>query len=159
MILTIRDIEMNINSAIIWMFVGSLVIGIYFNGMNVLADDFNHLYFSSTTLIYSALLMASLMCVLEVLMHYDHTNELNINYLITFLTLSVMMIFFLRQQVGVNDNQWLKRMISHHSTAITTSKKRLEKSKNKDVRKLASSIISQQEKEIKLMVSLLQDDD
>ena len=146
---------MNLNSAIIWMFVGSLIIGIYFNAMNALADDWSHLYFSSTTLIYSAMLMASLMSILEVLMAYDHSGVLNVQYLIVFLALSILMVYLLREQTFVTDEQWLKRMISHHSTALTTSKKRLEKSTDKDVRELASSIIDQQEKEIKLMEDLL----
>jgi Domain of unknown function (DUF305) len=137
------------------MFLGSLVIGIYFNAMNVLAYDSTHLYFSSNTLIYSAVWMASLMCILEVLMHYDHTSTLNIQYLITFIALSILMVYFLREQVGIDDEQWLKRMISHHSTALTTSEKIKDRTQNKNVRKLASSIISQQEKEIKIMEKLL----
>jgi len=32
-------------------------------------------------------------------------------------------IILLRRQLLVEDKQWLKRMISHHSTALTTSHK------------------------------------
>jgi Domain of unknown function (DUF305) len=137
------------------MFLGSLVIGIYFNAMNVLAYDSSHLYFSSNTLIYSAVWMASLMCILEVLMHYDHTGMLNIQYLIAFIALAVLMVQFLREQVFIDDEQWLKRMISHHSTAITTSRKISERTENDDVRRLASGIVTQQEEEIRLMETLL----
>jgi len=46
-------------------------------------------------------------------------------------------------------------MISHHSTAITTSKEILKKTNNIQVAKLAQNIISTQLQEIKLMKSLL----
>ncbi len=62
----------------------------------------------------------------------------------------------LRQQAFVNDNQWLKRMISHHSTALTTSYKIKEKTDNEQIKKLAEDIIKEQEEEIQLMESLLQ---
>jgi len=44
---------------------------VFLNAMNILANKFDDLYFSAPTLIYSALLMASNMCILEILMYYD----------------------------------------------------------------------------------------
>ena len=146
---------MNLKLSILWMFVGSVIIGIYLNAMNIMADDYSHLYFSSTTLIYSAIFMASLMSILEILMFYVHSGELSIECLITFVSLSVIMTYFLREQMFVNDKQWLKRMISHHSTAITTSKKIKDKTENDDVKKLAVSIIDQQNDEIEIMKKLI----
>ena len=64
-------------------------------------------------------------------------------------------IFLLRKQFMVNDREWLKRMISHHSTALTTSHKIVERTENEKVRRLAEDIIDTQEREIKLMKSLL----
>ena len=55
----------------------------------------------------------------------------------------------------VNDKEWLKRMISHHSTAITTSGKIYERSNNITIKKLAKDIIDTQEREISIMKSLL----
>ena len=46
-------------------------------------------------------------------------------------------------------------MISHHSTALTTSNKIVKRTKNKKIKKLANEIIKTQEKEIKLMKSLI----
>ena len=42
------------------------------------------LYFSSKTLIYSALFMASNMCILEILMFYDQSGKFNIKLLALF---------------------------------------------------------------------------
>ena len=55
----------------------------------------------------------------------------------------------------VSDKEWLKRMISHHSTALTTSHKIKERTKDKKIKRLAEEIIETQEKEIKIMKSWL----
>ena len=49
----------------------------------------------------------------------------------------------------VDDTAWLKRMISHHSTALTTSRKIHNRTKNKKIKQLSSDIIETQEREIK----------
>jgi uncharacterized protein (DUF305 family) len=46
-------------------------------------------------------------------------------------------------------------MISHHSTALTTSHKIYNKTSNPKLKKLAKEIIDTQEKEIQLMKSML----
>ena len=68
--------------------------------------------------------------------------------------LSCFVVFLLRSQLLVNDTQWLKRMISHHSTALTTSHKILERSRDDAVKILAKEIIDTQEKEIELMKAM-----
>ena len=46
-------------------------------------------------------------------------------------------------------------MISHHSTALTTSHKIYNKTNNEKIKKLSKEIITTQEREIKLMKELL----
>jgi len=145
---------MKLQHSLKWMFFGSIIIGIFLNGMNVLAYRYSDLYLSNT-LIYSALLMASNMCVLETLMFYDHTKKLELNTFIFFIILSLTIIALLREQTFIDDNEWLKRMISHHSTALTTSHKINERTKNEEIKKLSRDIIDTQEKEIKMMKELL----
>ena len=67
-------------------------------------------------------------------------------------------IFLLRNQLFVNDEQYLKRMISHHSTALTTSHHIYKKTKNQHVKKIAYDIIKTQEKEIEMMKSIIESD-
>ena len=61
----------------------------------------------------------------------------------------------LRYQLFVNDEQWLKRMITHHSTAITTSKKIYNRTKNAKIKELSKKIIDTQLEEINIMKNLL----
>ena len=64
-------------------------------------------------------------------------------------------ILLLRQQLLVDDNQWLRRMIPHHSTALTTTHKIYNRTTNPKIKELAKEIIDTQEKEIQLMKSML----
>ena len=145
---------MNLSNSLHWMFWGSLVIGTFLNGMNILAYRLSDLYLSKT-LVYSALLMASNMCILEILMFYDYSGIIKLNLLLIFVVLSLFIVMLLRNQVWIEDNDWLRRMISHHSTALTTSHKILERTSNPQIKKLATDIIETQEREITLMKNLL----
>ena len=146
---------MDLKKSLVWMFVGSLVIGLLFNGMNVLAYRLRDLYLS-TTLVLSALLMAFLMCALETLMYYfsKATPERG-GLFVLFLVVSLLTALILHKQCSVTDSQWLKRMISHHSTALTTSHQIRNKTKNPRVSRLATDIITTQEREIKEMLDIL----
>ena len=146
---------MDLGNNLKWMFFGSIIIGMFFNTMHVLAYSYDDLYLS-TTLIYSVLLMASNMCILEIIMHYNYTDEFKLNLFTYFIIFSIFIAVLLREQFLVDDEQWLRRMIGHHSTALTTSHKIYDKTKNKEVKELAADIILAQEKEIKIMKGLLQ---
>jgi len=132
-----------------------VIVGILFNPMNVLAYDLSHLYLS-LTLFYGGLLMASNMMWSHEIVHYLSMGHFNFNIFIIGIILSVgATVLLLRNQFRVSDKEWLKRMISHHSTALTTTNIILKKTKNKKLQKLAKEIIETQEKEINLMKSML----
>ena len=135
-------------------FVIMIIIGMSFNPMNILIYKISHLYIS-LTLFYGGLLMASNMIWAHEIIHYLSMGHLNINILYIGIILSICVSLLLRNQLFVNDKQWLKRMISHHSTALTTSNKIYNRTNNPKVKKLAKEIIDTQEREIKLMKSML----
>ena len=137
------------------MFIIMVVLGMAFNAMNVLAYRLNDLYVS-LTLFYGGLLMASnMMWGMEIVHYLDHGHFNGFVFCIGILLSVFISLYLLRKQFLVDDEQWLKRMISHHSTAITTSQKIYNKTQNKEIKKLSKSIIYTQEKEIQLMKSLL----
>ena len=109
------------------MFIIMFLVGILFNPMNILANSINDIYLSNT-LIYSGLLMASNMIWAHQLVHYVQHNNININILVFGILLSLFISYFLlRKQYLVSNNEWLKRMIGHHSTALTTTNELLKK--------------------------------
>jgi hypothetical protein len=136
-----------------------VIIGMLFNPMNILAYRFSDLYISQT-LFYGGLLMASNMMWAHEIVHYLSMGHFNMLVFSVGIILSISVsILLLRQQLLVDDKQWLRRMIPHHSTALTTTTKLLEKNDNfKDnpnLYRLAKEIIDTQEKEIQLMKSML----
>tara|TARA_Y100000589_G_scaffold288605_1_gene290118 strand:+ start:143 stop:580 length:438 start_codon:yes stop_codon:yes gene_type:complete len=136
-------------------FIVMTLVGICFNPMNILAYRLSDLYLSKT-LIYGGFLMASNMIWSHQIIHYLTMGHFNQTTFLIGVVLSIIISkYLLRNQYYIDDNNWLKRMISHHSTAITTSKKILKRTNNKKVGDLASEIIKTQEKEIKLMKSLI----
>jgi len=137
------------------MFIVMVIIGMLFNPMNILAYRFSDLYISQT-LFYGGLLMASNMMWAHEIVHYLSMGHFNMLVFSVGIILSISVaILLLRQQVLVDDKQWLRRMISHHSTALTTSHKIYNKTSNPKVKKLSKEIIGTQEKEIQLMKSML----
>ena len=137
------------------MFIVMVIIGMLFNPMNILAYRFSDLYISQT-LFYGGLLMASNMVWAHEIVHYLSMGHFNILFFSVGIILSIgISIFLLRDQLMVNDKQWLRRMISHHSTALTTSHKIYNKTDNIQLKELANEIINTQEREIELMKSML----
>ena len=135
-------------------FIVMIIIGMLFNPMNMLAYRLDDLYIS-LTLFYGGILMASNMVWAHEIIHYLSMGHFNKYIFIIGILLSISLIIILRQQLFIDDAQWLKRMISHHSTALTTTHKIYNKTSNTHVKKLATDIITAQEKEITQMKSLL----
>ena len=137
------------------MFVVMVLVGMLFNPMNILAYRLSDLY-PSLTLFYGGLLMASNMIWSHEIVHYismRHFNKVTFFFGV-FLSISIS-ILLLRNQLFIGDEQWLKRMISHHSTALTTSHKIYRKTNDPKIKKLSKDIIDTQEREIALMKSML----
>ena len=137
------------------MFIVMFFVGILFNPMNILAYRIDDLYLS-LTLSYGGLLMASNMIWAHEIVHYLSMGHFNMTVFSIGIILSLFVsLVLLQPQLFVNDEQWLKRMISHHSTALTTSNIIYNRTNNPDIKKLSKEIIDTQEKEIQLMKSML----
>jgi len=137
------------------MFIVMVITGMLFNPMNILAYRFTDLYISQT-LFYGGLLMASNMMWAHEIVHYLSMGHFNIMIFSIGIILSISAaILLLRQQLLVGDKQWLRRMIPHHSTALTTTHKIFNRTNNSEIKNLAKEIIETQEKEIRLMKAML----
>ena len=137
------------------MFIVMVIIGMLFNPMNILAYRLSDLYISAT-LFYGGLLMASNMVWAHEIVNYLAMGHFNVNIFSIGIIGSVLIsTLLLRRQFSIDDKQWLRRMISHHSTALTTTHKIYITTDNPKLKKLANEIILTQEKEISLMKSML----
>lgn len=135
-------------------FVVMTIVGMLFNPMNMLVSDITHIYLS-LTLFYGGLLMASNMMWAHEIIHYLSMGHFNSSIFLLGIALSLSMTVVLRNQLFVGSDHWLKRMIGHHSTAITTTKRLLKRMKNPRLFNLAKGIVYNQNVEILYMKSLL----
>ena len=137
------------------MFAVMVVIGMGFNPMNMLAYRMDHLMVSQT-LFYSGLIMASNMVwghEIVALLAHGHMNR---RKFLVGVGLTAVFVWVARSQFGVDEREWMRRMIPHHSTALTTSQMILQRDDiSDDVRRLAHDIVKTQEDEIALMQKLL----
>ena len=107
---------------------------------------------------YMSVIMALLMGLLEVFMFDIHMRIISLYYyLILFFMLSIF-IYLYRNQIYIEDKDYLQEMIEHHSMAILTSDEILQKTQSERIKKLAETILTTQEKEIEYMKQLIKYD-
>ncbi|MEJ5993118.1 DUF305 domain-containing protein [Pedobacter sp. Du54] len=138
------------------MFALTLMISFFimYSVMFLNVDDVGHVYLSLTRL-YMSILMIAPMAILMLLMMPSMYSNKKLNRIImgSGIVIFVVALVFLRSQAFISDRQYMKAMIPHHSSAILTSKRANITDKN--VRKLADSIIVSQQEEIRRMKFLL----
>jgi hypothetical protein len=107
---------------------------------------------------YMSVIMALLMGLLEVFMFDIHMRIISFYYyLILFFMLSIF-IYLYRNQIYIEDKDYLKEMIEHHSMAVLTSEEILQKTQSERIKKLAETILTTQKKEIEYMRQLIKYD-
>lgn len=104
---------------------------------------------------YISVVMALLMGLMEIAMYDTQMNTLSTIYYIVFMFLLVIFLYLYRNQVYIEDSEYLKEMIEHHSMAILTSEEILQKTKSERVKRLAENISTTQQKEIEIMKQLI----
>lgn len=144
---------MKITYNMIVMFVGGFLIQYFFIPPIMIS---NRMYITNNLgKAYMALIMSIFMLFLDVMMHDHQYKVLSIN-LYMFLALFLLSLIYLyRNQIQINDKQYLEGMIEHHSMGIFTSEEILNKTNDYNVAKLAKNIIQTQQDEINIMRELL----
>jgi len=147
---------MELNYSLRFMMIGSFIIQmIVMSG--IMTNSYKNITFSIGKF-YMSVIMALLMGLLEVSMFDMHMRVLSTYYyLILFFMLSIF-IYLYRNQIYIEDKDYLGEMIEHHSMALLTSDEILQKTKSERVKKFAENILSTQEKEIEYMKQLLKND-
>jgi uncharacterized protein (DUF305 family) len=120
--------------------------------LNVFAVD--HIYLSMTRLYMTLLMVCPMAIVMVVMMKSMYKNSGLNRLIVTFsVVVFVLALLGLRKQTFIADSQYMRGMISHHSSAILTSSN--ANIIDPRVRKLADGIIASQQKEIEEMKQLL----
>jgi Ca2+/Na+ antiporter len=138
----------------IWfMMIGSFIIQVLLMSI-IMTNSYKNIRFSMGKF-YISVIMALSMGLLEVIMFDVHMKSLSVNYYLTLIFLLVIFIGVYKNQLYIEDKDYLNEMIEHHSMALLTSEEILQKNPSPRVKKLAENIISTQEKEIEYMDQLI----
>ncbi len=118
------------------------------SSMNIWADSISDISLSLND-IYMSLLMSGWMILFMAI--------LEINIPVIFISILIIVITFIaiRKQLFINENQYLRGMIPHHSMAITMSKKLQDNDPNNRIPQLLNNIIKTQRNEIEYMKKIL----
>ena len=135
------------------MFIGSFIIQYFF--MSTIMTNSMENITNSLGKVYLSVLMGLYMMVLEVMMHDHHYDVFSMKYYIFIGCLIMFFVYLYKTQKYITDKEYVKEMIEHHSMALLTSNKILEKTDNYNVSKLAKNIIQNQEDEIRDMKEIL----
>jgi len=123
-----------------------------FSSMNVWVDKISDIRFHLND-VYMSLLMCSWSLIFMGIYYID-PNILLIGILFTGL-----MIYCIRNQLFIDESEYINGMIPHHSMAVLMSKELLKKALNKDIylsndiKNLSKHIVDTQNYEIKFMKS------
>jgi glycerol uptake facilitator-like aquaporin len=128
------------------MIIISIIAG-FLSTMNVWAVSWDHV-----RLHLNDVYMVSLMILWMVALYSFYLNMFSIAIISFFLI--ALVLCFIKKQVGVNDKQFLKGMIPHHSMAIRMAESIKDKTSNKRIYDFASTIIKTQTDEIRIMKEL-----
>ena len=92
--------------------------------------------------------MSTIMGLLMIIIMDYHNIHLYVGPLI-------LCIYLYKIQFGVNDKNYIREMIEHHSMALLTSKQIIKKTDNNYVADIAQRIINTQESEIQEMRNII----
>jgi hypothetical protein len=156
MVMGNKNMVMGTREVIIMFFI-MFLISLVSDSMNLMVYSVNDIYLSRSIII-SSLYMASTMLCAHQIIYYLYSRHFGKYIFATGIIMSLFFIFILRRQVFIRPNDWLKEMIPHHSTAITTTTRLMQNNKldpDSDIYKLAESILTTQKREIELMKRMI----
>lgn len=144
---------MNLAHSVWYMMICSFLVQLI--GMSlIMTNNLTNITFN-TGKFYISVIMALIMGLLEVLMNDIYMKTISIEFYLHLFFALCIFIYLYRNQMYIDDKNYLKEMIEHHSMALLTSEEILQKTHSEIVKRLAENIISTQEKEIEYMRQLI----
>lgn len=144
---------MELTYSLWFMMIGSFIIQFVLMS-SIMTNSYQNITFSVGKF-YMSTIMALLMGLLEVLMLDFHMKTISIAYYLSLTLFLVGFIYLYRNQLYIEDKDYLNEMIEHHSMALLTSEEILKKTDNYNIAKLAKNIIQTQQDEIRVMRELI----
>jgi len=144
---------MNLRFSFWTMFAASFIIQFLIMSL-IMSNGVSNITFSVGKF-YISVIMGLLMGLVEVAMYDYHMQLFSLPYYLSLVIGLTVFIFLYKTQQYINDEEYVKEMIEHHSMALLTSEAILQKTDSERVKKLAENIAKTQEAEISYMKQLL----
>ena len=144
---------MKLTHTIIFMFFASFIIQ-YFLMPPIMVNKYIYIT-NNIGKAYMSIIMALFMIFIEIIMHDQSYQIFSLYWYIGLLISISIFIYLYRNQIAINDKQYLEGMIEHHSMALLTSEEILKKTDDYNIAKLAKNIIQTQSDELNTMKNLL----
>jgi hypothetical protein len=144
---------MKITHSMFFMFVGSFIVQ-YFIMPPIMVNKLTYVT-NNIGKAYLATIMGLFMVLIEVMMHDHQYHVLSVNWYAILFALLGVFTYLYRNQIAINDKQYLEGMIEHHAMALFQSEEILKKTDDYNIAKLAKNIIQTQTDELTFMTDLL----
>ena len=144
---------MNLTHTLIVIFVGSFIIQ-YFLMPPIMVNSIEDIT-NNIGKAYSVTIMSLSMIIFEIMIHDHKYGVMSLNLYAILFSLLSLFIYLYRNQVAIDDKQYLEGMIEHHSMALLTSEEILKKTNDYNIAKIAKNIIQTQTDEIRDMREIL----
>lgn len=107
---------------------------------------------------YLSMISASIMGILEVMIYDSYKNVVSVFFYL-FLALTLyLFIYLFKQQIGIDDVDYLKQMMESHSREMLLSQMAANKTTNIQVKRIANGVIERRKRDIDVIDKLLDDD-
>jgi len=127
---------------------------IMFFVMYAMIDTIQHLYLNNNNLYMTLMMVAPMALVMLISMRHMYQNkQLNIALYVLFAVVFLVSTYAMRTQAAVNDKQFLRAMIPHHSGAVLMCRE--ASITDPEIVELCKGITESQSREIKQMETIL----
>lgn len=133
---------LKMKTSMLYMFIGMFLFQ-YFIMSYIMTNQLENIS-NSIGKLYMCIIMGLFMFLLDIL--FNPMNDTRL--VLPICGLILLFIYLYRIQFGVDEKNYIKEMVEHHSMALLTSKNILEKTKNPAVINFATKILVTQEQEI-----------
>ena len=107
---------------------------------------------------YLSMISASIMGILEVMIYDSYKNVVSVFFYL-FLALTLyLFIYLFKQQIGIDDVDYLKQMMESHSREMLLSQMAADKTTNIQVKRIANGVIERRKRDIDVIDKMLDDD-
>lgn len=105
--------------------------------------------------VYLSIIVAILVILFDAMMFDYHYNVFSFNLYAFIVSGFALFVYLYRNQIGVNDKQYLEEMIEQNSISLLSCEQILKKTDNYDVAKLAKNACQNQNDQIRQMRELI----